>query len=97
MRLSDFIRRRRKELKMTQKQLAKEVGRNPGWICMLESGLRMPGAVTMPILAAALEVPEGMLSVMSGHSPVTDFKEDLTIEQLELAVKEFVAKVGADI
>jgi transcriptional regulator with XRE-family HTH domain len=97
MRLSDFIRRRRKELNMTQKQLAKEVGQNPGWICMLESGLRMPGAVTMPILSAALEVPEAMLSIMSGHSPVTDFKDDLTIEQLEAAVKEFVAKVGADI
>jgi len=97
MRLSDFIRRRRKELNMTQKQLAKEVGQNPGWICMLESGLRMPGAVTMPILSAALEVPEAMLSIMSGHSPVTDFKDDLTIEQLEEAVKEFVAKVGADI
>lgn len=97
MRLSDFIRQRRKELNMTQKQLAKEVGQNPGWVCMLESGLRMPGTVTLPMLSAALDVPESILLFMSGHSPVVDFKDDLTIEQIDAAVKEFIAKVGVDI
>jgi transcriptional regulator with XRE-family HTH domain len=95
MRLSDFVRNRRKQLGMTQKQLAKEVGQNPGWVCMIESGLRLPGSVTLPMLSAALEVPQGILGLLSGHSPVTDFREDLTVEQIEEAINEFVAKVGA--
>lgn len=94
MKLSDFIRNRRKELKLTQKQLALEVGQNPGWVCMVESGLRLPGDITAPALAAALNVPDYIIRVLSGHSPVIDFRDDISYEELDSAIREFIDKVA---
>jgi len=53
---SALILRRRRELKLTQEQLARQVGVHPNYIGYLERGLRRPGDRTLLSLCRALEL-----------------------------------------
>jgi len=55
------IRRRRKELQMTQAGLASAAGVNQGYISSIERGLASPRRRTIDALAAALNMPQGVL------------------------------------
>ena len=94
MKLSDYVKRRRKELGLTQKELARAAGQDAGWICMLETGLRNCGNQTAEPLAKALGVRADVLHLLSGHSPVLDFRDDIPMEDIEAAIDEFKAKVA---
>jgi hypothetical protein len=94
MKLSDYVKMRRKELGLTQKELARAAGQDSGWICMLETGLRNCGNQTAEPLAKALGVRADVLHLLSGHSPVLDFRDDIPMEDIEAAIDEFKAKVA---
>ncbi len=55
------IRRRRKELGMTQAQLAAAANVNQGYISAIERGLGRPRQRTIDALAVALDMPQGVL------------------------------------
>jgi len=94
MKLSDYVKQRRKELGLTQKELARAANQDAGWVCMVESGLRNCGNHTVEPLAKALGVREDVLHLLSGHSPVLDFREDISMDDIAVAIDEFKAKVA---
>jgi transcriptional regulator with XRE-family HTH domain len=94
MKLSDFVKQRRKELGLTQRELSRAAGQDSGWICMIEAGLRNCGNQTAEPLAKVLGVREEVLHLLSGHSPVLDFREDISMEDIAAAIDEFKAKVA---
>ena len=55
------IRRRRKELRLSQMELAKAAGVNQGYISAIERGLANPRRRTFDALSIALDVPQGVL------------------------------------
>lgn len=55
------IRRRRKELGLTQKSLAAASGVNQGFISQIERGLAKPRPRTIDALSVALDLPQGVL------------------------------------
>lgn len=55
------IRRRRRELSLTQSQLARTAGVNQGFLSEIERGLARPRQRTINALAVALDMPEGVL------------------------------------
>ncbi len=55
------IRRRRRELSMTQAELAAAAGVNQGFISEIERGLATPRRRTVDALAVALNMPQGVL------------------------------------
>ena len=55
------IRRRRKELGMTQTELAAAAAVNQGYISAIERGLARPRRRTIDALAVALDLPQGVL------------------------------------
>ncbi len=95
MRLSDFVRRRRKELGITQQELSKRTGIYSSYLCAIESGIRGAGPVTAVPLAKALEVSEDLLHVVSGMLPISSFRDDISVEELQSAFDEFKAKVAS--
>ena len=96
MRLSEFVRRRRKELGLTQMELARKSGIQNSYICAIESGIRGAGSATATALADGLEVTEDLLHVVSGMLPISSFKDDITVEDLQSAFEQFKAKVASE-
>lgn len=59
--VADRIKRRRKELGMTQVQLALAAGVNQGFISQIEAGTASPRKRTLDALSVALNMPQGVL------------------------------------
>jgi len=59
--VGDRIRRKRKELGLTQQTLAAAAAVNQGYISQIESGLARPRKRTLDALSVALNVPQGVL------------------------------------
>lgn len=59
--VGERIRRRRKEIGLTQQQLAAAAGVNQGFISEIERGLAKPRRRTIDALAVALDTPQGVL------------------------------------
>jgi repressor LexA len=59
--IGDRIQRRRRELRMTQQQLAAAAGVNQGFISQIERGDARPRPRTLDALAVALNIPQGVL------------------------------------
>lgn len=55
------VRRRRKELRLTQMRLAAEAGINQGFLSEIERDRRRPSTQTLNALAIALDVPQAVL------------------------------------
>lgn len=58
---SEIILNRRRELKLTQEQVARKVGVHANYIGYLERGLRRPGDQTLVALCEALELDKAQL------------------------------------
>lgn len=66
--LGEFIQKRRKELGMTQEDLADLVGRDQHWVSRLERGIvRLPGPEELAQLAQALDVDVAVLLQAAGY------------------------------
>ncbi|MEK6676175.1 MAG: LexA family transcriptional regulator [Planctomycetota bacterium] len=59
--VADRIRRRRRELNLSQTELAKSAAVNQGYISEIERGLANPSKRTIDALAVALNMPQGVL------------------------------------
>ena len=53
-----MLRKRRKELELTQDQVACRMDKDESYVAMLESGARYPPLIVAPRLAAALELDQ---------------------------------------
>jgi SOS-response transcriptional repressor LexA len=60
-RLGDRVGRRRRELGLTQTELARRAGINQGYLSEIERNRRHPSPVMLAALASALDLPEGVL------------------------------------
>jgi SOS-response transcriptional repressor LexA len=79
--LGDRIRRKRKQLALTQQQLAKTVNVNQGTLSEIERGRRPPSRNVIKALAIALDLPE---AVLIGNSEDHDAPQPLEAEELPL-------------
>jgi len=79
--VGDRIRRRRKELGLTQVQLAAAAGVNQGFISQIESGDARPRKRTIDALAVALNTPQ---AVLVGGGPSHDNPQPLETRPLPL-------------
>ncbi|HLW80036.1 MAG TPA: helix-turn-helix transcriptional regulator [Terriglobia bacterium] len=59
--ISNFMRQRRLELDLTQREVAEVVGVTPDFIALLEAGMRRLDLARMPRLADALSTARGDL------------------------------------
>ena len=59
--LGQRLRRHRRELQLTQVQLAQRANLNQGYLSQLERGLAQPSPRTLDALAVALDLPQGVL------------------------------------
>ncbi len=59
--IGERVRRRRRELGITQEELAESAGVNQGYISQIERGLASPRRRTVDALAVALNMPQGVL------------------------------------
>jgi transcriptional regulator with XRE-family HTH domain len=59
--LGGRVKRRRTELKLSQKQLARTLGVTQGAVAQMELGLRLPSLDVLPRLAKALDVTADVL------------------------------------
>jgi len=75
------IRRRRKELGKTQKELAAQAGINQGYLSQIERNLAKPRRPTINALAVALDCPQG---VLIGGGPDHDAPQPLETHELPL-------------
>lgn len=55
------LRKRRRELKMTQAKLAEQLGVSTAYVCQLETGSHTPGLEVIERVAKALDCPALML------------------------------------
>ncbi len=56
MTFGKLLQQHRRAARLTQEALAQRVGYSPNYISMLERGVRVPGLVTVDLLAEALQV-----------------------------------------
>lgn len=75
------IRRRRRDLGLTQKSLALASGVNQGFISQIERGLAKPRRRTIDALAVALDLPQG---VLIGGGPDHDTPQPLETREIPL-------------
>ena len=79
--LGDRVRARRKELKLTIRELAKRCGLSPSVLCDVERGKRSVGADTLVSLGGVLGMPLDQLMKGDGVrtcGPVVQFPASLT-------------------
>jgi len=60
---AERIKKRRLELRYSQKQLAEKIGTTQGAVAQMETGIRSPSATVLPRLAKALRVSVDYLLV----------------------------------
>jgi len=93
--LGTNVKRVRKQLGLTQAELAEKAGISSGYICDIERSRRWPSAEIIAILAKALKVDPYLLLLPSQDSPYFDRIRTLTAfrRQLEEVFEESVATV----
>jgi SOS-response transcriptional repressor LexA len=79
--LGQRVRRRRKELRLSQVALASAAGINQGYLSEIERGKRHPSQGTLHALAVALDLPE---AVLVGAGPAHDNPQPLEVRHLPL-------------
>ena len=79
--LGQRVRRRRKQLRLTQVQLARSAGINQGFLSEIERDRRRPSPGTLKALAVALDVPQ---AVLIGEGPDHDNPQPLEMRHLPL-------------
>jgi transcriptional regulator with XRE-family HTH domain len=52
-----LLQRHRQAARLTQEALAERAGYSPNYLSMLERGIRIPGLMTIDLLADALKLP----------------------------------------
>ena len=85
------IKERRRELKMTQTELAKEANLTPAAISQFESGTRKPSFNTLSSLSDALKVTTDYLLGKEDRS-VKDLMADPTVEVMLRGMMNFTEK-----
>jgi transcriptional regulator with XRE-family HTH domain len=89
--LADFVRERRTTLGYTQEQLDNLIGKDRGYIGMLEiKRINRPRPPTLRALAEALQVPVERLLIVSGQldEPAEDDASTLLLQLDELPTSE---------
>ncbi len=79
--LGQRVKRRRKELQLTQIELAEAADLNQGYLSEIERDRRVPSARTLSVLAAALDLPE---AVLVGEGPEHDNPQPLEVQHLPI-------------
>lgn len=75
--LKDVVKKRRKELRRTQREVAKDAGISSGYLGMIESGkVGIPSPGVMANLARVLDMPEEALLQAVGYLEGQDFTDD---------------------
>lgn len=79
--IGSIIRAKRKELKLTQAQLAELIGSDEYYISAIETGKRNPGSKFLVSLSNSLSIPiDSLLGIESNfvlHEEITDLEEKL--------------------
>ena len=100
--LADLVRRTRRAVEMTQRQLSGALGKSEGYVGHLESGRFQPTVETLKALASVFGISYGRLAVGAGYITQEQFENpidatelarlnevrDLTDEEFE-SVKDF--------
>jgi len=79
--LGQRVRRRRKELGLSQVALSRSAGINQGYLSEIERGSRRPSKNTLNALAVALDLPAG---VLVGEGPAHDNPQPFEVRHLPL-------------
>lgn len=79
--LGQRVRRRRKELRLSQTQLAESARINQGYLSEIERGRRKPAPRTVHALAVALDIPQ---AVLIGAGQEHDNPQPLEVQHLPL-------------
>ena len=79
--IGNIIRKKRKEMKLTQAQLAELMGSDEYYISAIETGRRKPGSKFLVSLSNALSIPiDSLLGIESNivlHNQVSELEENL--------------------
>jgi len=75
------VRRRRKELRLSQVELSNSAGINQGYLSEIERGRRHPSKHTLNALAVALDIPE---AVLIGTGTAHDNPQPLEVRHLPM-------------
>src|SRR5512141_2006485 len=79
MTFGSLLQRYRRSARLTQEALAERAGYSPNYLSMLERGVRVPGLVTVDLLAEALQLPPADRAALeTAAQPVTPFPEPNT-------------------
>jgi SOS-response transcriptional repressor LexA len=81
--LGQRVKRRRKELRMTQIDLSQAAGMNQGYLSEIERDRRRPSKSTLNALAVALDLPEAVL-VGAGDGVAHDNPQPLEVRHLPM-------------
>lgn len=93
--IGNLIRMKRKELSLTQAQLAELIGSDEYYISAIETGKRKPGSKFLVSLSNALSIPIdyllGLESNVVLHEQVSDL--ELKLQKLETKDREMLIDV----
>lgn len=93
--IGSIIRAKRKELKLTQAQLAELIGSDEYYISAIETGKRKPGSKFLISLSNSLSIPiDSLLGLESNvvlHEQVSDLEEKL--QKLKTSDREFLIDI----
>lgn len=84
--IGDNIKKRRKQLKMTQDELATKLGVSQNTVSMYERDQRTPDVDKLPVLCKVLEAPSDYflgIPIYYNFNEKTDFSEDDTIDPIQ--------------
>lgn len=93
--IGSLIRAKRKELKLTQAQLAELIGSDEYYISAIETGKRNPGSKFLVSLSNSLSIPiDSLLGLDSNivlHEQVSELEEKL--QKLKPSDREFLIDI----